>query len=99
MYRIATAAQTVCEIGNGCTGTSSLPAYGNPLIGSKSGEYELITSSSFSASSSPSSAASGTVAQTGDCTTTDQVTEASAVSISPVSNRRRQRTRRRDFMP
>ena len=41
------AAPTVCQIGNGCTGTSTAPAYGNILIGGKNGEYEYVASSTL----------------------------------------------------
>jgi len=43
----ADAATTVCNIFNGCTGTSTTPAYGQVLIGGKNGEYELVASSTF----------------------------------------------------
>ncbi len=36
---ISTATQTTCQVGNGCTGTSSLPVYRNLFIGGKNGEY------------------------------------------------------------
>src|SRR6185503_11351497 len=44
---IAEAAPTICNIFNGCTGTSTAPAYGQLLIGGKSGEYEYVASSTF----------------------------------------------------
>jgi hypothetical protein len=40
-------ARTICDIFNGCTGTSTAPAYGQLLIGGKNGEYELVASSTF----------------------------------------------------
>ncbi|HLH93533.1 MAG TPA: hypothetical protein VKW08_00300 [Xanthobacteraceae bacterium] len=43
-------AVTVCQIGNGCTGTSTGPSYGQVLIGGKNGEYELVASSTFGGS-------------------------------------------------
>jgi hypothetical protein len=76
--RLAHAA-TVCQIFNGCTGTSSLPAYGNVLIGGKNGEYEFVASSTLGGGGSGAVSSvfgrTGVVtAQTGDYTTT-QVTE------------------------
>src|SRR5437660_714114 len=36
-----------CFVANGCTGTSTTPAYGQLLIGGKSGEYEFVASSTL----------------------------------------------------
>ena len=44
-------AVTVCQIGNGCTGTSTAPAYGKVLVGGQNGEYELVSTSTFGSSS------------------------------------------------
>jgi hypothetical protein len=41
------AAGTVCQIGNGCTGTSTAPSYGKVLIGDAGGHYELTATSSL----------------------------------------------------
>jgi hypothetical protein len=43
----ADAAGTVCQIGNGCTGTSTAPGYGKVLIGDSHGNYELTATSSL----------------------------------------------------
>jgi hypothetical protein len=45
--RLANAAGTVCQIGNGCTGTSTAPSYGKVLIGDTNGNYELTATSSL----------------------------------------------------
>ena len=48
----AIASASVCFIPNGCTGTSTAPAYGQLLIGGKNSEYELVaTSTLFSTTS------------------------------------------------
>ena len=44
---VAYAAGTVCQIGNGCTGTSTAPSYGKVLIGDLHGNYELTATSSL----------------------------------------------------
>jgi len=43
------AAGTAAQIFNGGTGTSTLPAYGQLLIGGKNGEYEYVASSTLTA--------------------------------------------------
>ena len=48
---IADAAGTVCQIANGCTGTSTTPAYGKVLVGDNSGNYEFVATSTFGAAS------------------------------------------------
>jgi hypothetical protein len=45
---VAQAAPTACQVGNGCTGTTTAPAYGKLLIGGKNGEYEFVASSTLS---------------------------------------------------
>lgn len=52
-------AATVCQIANGCTGTSTSPAYGKVLVGGQSGEYEFVSTSTFG------SAGAGTVTSVG----------------------------------
>jgi hypothetical protein len=42
-------AATFCNLLNGCTGTSTIPAYGQILIGGRNGEYEYIASSTLAA--------------------------------------------------
>jgi len=72
-------AVTVCQIGNGCTGTSTVPSYGKILIGGSNGEYELVASSTLGSSGGVSSVFGRTgavTAQTGDYTTS-QVPEGS----------------------
>lgn len=74
---IALAAPTICQIGNGCTGTSTAPSYGKLLIGGQNGEYEFVASSTFSSFAPVQSVFGRTgavTAQTGDYTTT-KVTE------------------------
>jgi hypothetical protein len=44
---VAYAAATVCQIGNGCTGTSTAPSYGKVLVGDSNGNYELTATSSL----------------------------------------------------
>jgi hypothetical protein len=44
---VANAAGTVCQIGNGCTGTSTAPSYGQVLVGNSSGAYNLTATSSL----------------------------------------------------
>jgi hypothetical protein len=39
VYRLADAL-TACQIGNGCTGNGTQPAYGNLLIGGKNGRAD-----------------------------------------------------------
>lgn len=71
LVRLAHAA-TVCQIFNGCTGTSTLPATGDLLIGGKNGEYEFVASSTLGGSSPITSVFGRTgaiTAQTGDYTT------------------------------
>jgi hypothetical protein len=51
---IAYAAPTVCQIGNGCTGTSTAPGYGYIPIGGQNGEYEFVASSTLSGGGSNS---------------------------------------------
>jgi hypothetical protein len=41
---------TVCNIFNGCTGTSTAPSYGQILIGGQNGEYEFVASSTLGGS-------------------------------------------------
>src|SRR6185437_8604003 len=64
-------AVTVCQIGNGCTGTSTAPGYGKVLVGGKSGEYEYVSTSTLS--SAPVTSVFGRTgaitAQSGDYTT------------------------------
>jgi hypothetical protein len=65
---------TVCNIFQGCTGTSTVPAYGQVLIGGKNGEYEYAASSTFGGSGSGAvSSVFGRIgavtAQSGDYTT------------------------------
>ena len=55
---VANAAPTVCQIGNGCTGTSTAANYGQLLIGGKNGEYEFVASSTFGGGSSAFSTSS-----------------------------------------
>lgn len=74
-------AATVCNIFNGCTGTSSAPAYGQLLIGGKNGEYEYVASSTLGGGGAGTVTSvfgrTGVVtAQTGDYTTS-QVPEGS----------------------
>src|ERR1700733_6622411 len=79
VFKIADAAQTVCQIGNGCLATSTAPAYGNIPIGGKNGEYEFVASSTLSGFAPVQSVFGRTgavTAQTGDYTTS-QVTEGS----------------------
>src|SRR5271156_326536 len=47
---VPASAATICNIFNGCTGTSTAPAYGQVLIGGKNGEYELVASSTLGSS-------------------------------------------------
>ena len=47
-------ALTVTQIFNGGTGTSTAPAYGEVLVGGKSGEYELVSTSTFGGGGSSS---------------------------------------------
>ena len=42
MVGVAHAAQTVCQIGNGCTGTSSAPSYGQILVGNSANGYRDV---------------------------------------------------------
>jgi|GEM_PF-6066459 len=84
LFLLATAVQaapTVCQIGNGCTATSTAPAYGNILIGGKNGEYEFIATSTLGgggggAVSSVFGRTGAITAQSGDYSTS-QVTEGS----------------------
>jgi len=70
-FSSAHAAPTVCQIGNGCTGTSTAPAYGKILIGGLSGEYEYVASSTLlsGAVSSVFGRTGAVAAQSGDYTT------------------------------
>src|ERR1051326_1399197 len=77
----AWAAPTVCQIFNGCTATSTAPAYGQILVGGKNGEYEYVASSTLgnggsSAVTSVFGRTGAVTAQNGDYTTS-QVTEGS----------------------
>src|SRR5580700_8448118 len=45
---------TVCNIFNGCIGTSTAPAYGQLLVGGKSGEFEYVASSTLGGPSASS---------------------------------------------
>src|SRR5271169_2323309 len=44
---VPASAATICNIFNGCTGTSTAPAYGQVLIGGLNGEYEFVASSTL----------------------------------------------------
>jgi hypothetical protein len=44
---VANAAGTVCQIGNGCTGTSTSPNFGQVLVGNSIGTYNLTATSSL----------------------------------------------------
>lgn len=75
----AQAAQTVCQIPNGCTGLGTNPTYGQLLVGNGNGGYSLLATSSLGITSGVSSVFGRTgavTAQTGDYTTS-QVTEGS----------------------
>src|SRR5947209_922815 len=52
---VAHAAPTICQISNGCLGTSTAPSYGKVLIGGKHGEYETVASSTFGGGGSAAS--------------------------------------------
>ncbi len=72
LFSLVHAAPTVCAIPNGCTGTSTAPAYGKLLIGGKNGEYEYVASSTLSAFAPVQSVFGRTgavTAQSGDYTT------------------------------
>lgn len=47
---VAKASPTAAPVSNGGTGTSTLPGYGQVLIGGKSGEYEYVATSTFGSS-------------------------------------------------
>lgn len=83
----AEAASTAVTVFNGGTGTSSLPAYGQLLIGGKNGEYELVASSTLGgASTGAVNSVFGrtgfVVAQNGDYNTS-QVAESSNLYFTP----------------
>jgi hypothetical protein len=73
----ARAATTVCNIFNGCTGTSTGPTYGQVLVGGKNGEYEYAATSTFGGAGGGGGGAVNSVfgrigvvtAQSGDYTT------------------------------
>lgn len=72
-----TAFAAITPVVGGGTGTSTTPGYGQVLIGGKSGEYELVASSTFGGSAPVSSVfgrIGAVIAQTGDYTTA-QITE------------------------
>src|SRR5271170_5231615 len=50
-FTIRANAGTAVQIFNGGTGTSTVPAYGQILVGGKNGEYELVASSTLGSSS------------------------------------------------
>lgn len=66
-------AATVCNIFNGCTGTSTGPSYGQLLIGGKNGEYEYVATSTLGGAAAAVSSVFGrtgaVTAQSGDYTT------------------------------
>jgi len=72
LWAPARASASVCFIPNGCTGTSTAPAYGQILIGGKSGEYELVASSTLGSAGGVTSVFGRTgvvTAQSGDYST------------------------------
>jgi hypothetical protein len=76
---VAHAAQTAAQIGNGGTGTSTGPSYGQVLVGGKNGEYEYVGTSTLGITGSITSVFGRTgaiVATLGDYTTS-LVTEGS----------------------
>ena len=81
-----TASATTCPVFSGCTGTSTLPAYGKVLVGGKDGEYEYVASSTFGGGGGVTSVfgRNGVVAvQSGDYTTS-LVTEGSNLYFTNV---------------
>src|ERR1700726_1603738 len=66
------AAQTAAQIGNGGTGTSTAPTYGQVLVGGKNSEYEYIATSTLGITGSITSVfgrVGAVTAQAGDYTT------------------------------
>ena len=75
---IVYAAGTVCQIGNGCTGTSTSPSYGQLLVGNSSGGYNLTATSSLGISGGGSSASSTLLADNNSWTGIDNISNASS---------------------
>jgi len=61
-FAIPAAANTVCAIFNGCTGTGAIPSYGQLLVGNSSSGYTLMSTSSLGITGSGGSSFSTTSA-------------------------------------